>query len=147
MQEIEEHFAKVTRSKSGRGKHLKIAYEDIRLFPTSSLLYELDKIDFSNPEEPTYDSDLEDSEESEQRKTKNLREISHSTPQQSYLSKNSERELWPRHPRIACLLSNTTLKNFQKSKLPIADIGKPTAKSVPEKDVGENSIVPPPALP
>ena len=147
MQEIEEHFAKVTRSKSGRGKHLKIAYEDIRLFPTSSLLYELDKIDFSNPEEPTYDSDLEDSEESEQRKTKNLREISHSTPQQSYLSKNSERELWPRHPRIACLLSNTTLKNFQKSKLPIADIGKPTAKSVPEKDVGETSIVPPPALP
>ena len=86
LQETEEHFAKVTRNKSGRGKHLKIAYEDIRLFPSSSLLHELDKIDLQNPEEPQSGSDLEDREESPPKN-------SHSTPQQSYSAKNSEREL------------------------------------------------------
>ena len=44
----EQHLVQARRTKSNRGRVLKIAYEDVRLAPRSSLLFELDRIEFDD---------------------------------------------------------------------------------------------------
>ncbi len=45
VDEARDHIVKVTTNPRGNGHKLRIAYEDIRLVPSSALLYDLERLE------------------------------------------------------------------------------------------------------
>ncbi len=97
-----DHIAVVSKNVEGRGKHLKIAYEDMRLVPRSQVLEDIDEVELQlNPAVDSETPSLEDQGLAE--------EITGSAPSAALVSKQID---------TFCLLKPTV-----ESEEPSRDIG------------------------
>lgn len=127
---------------------MKVAYEDIRIFPDSSLLHELDKIELQESNEPFQEYQAIDDTPDSVPTTNN------SSPKKQNPSNDqrvpTEAALWAIHPNIMSFFFSNhgdAVKSPKKVKDPTIDIGKPTSLSIPAKDDGDTPVLPLSVLP
>ena len=122
----QDHSVEVTANSTGRGHKIAVAYEDIRLVPSSALLYELQQIELDLLKELSSKNpramDVEVSPEKD------------SSQDLSKTSSQSEESLWSYNPLSRSLLAQNKKEKFNE---PAFDIGSATEKENPQRDIGE----------
>ncbi len=111
MVSTSDHIVVVSKNVEGRGKHLKIAYEDIKLVPRSQVLEDIDEVELQlNPAVDSETPSLEEQGLAE--------EITGSAPSAALVSKEID---------TSCLLKPTV-----ESEEPSRDIGDVESVDFPD---------------
>ncbi len=124
-----EHIVRVTTNPKGRGRKLRIAYEDIRLVPSSAIVYDLERLELELAKDSPNASDVDPlamdsgsgSEASSSEETENG-------------TLSVESALWSFHPQSRSFFSREDKTSFDE---PEFDIGKETPTENQHKDIGE----------
>ncbi len=135
VSDAKEHIVEVSKNSKGTVHKILVAYEDIRIVPTSSLLYEMENIE------------LEINDENEElRPLPSANDNSKPTDSSDFADEHSEQAvLWAVHPLSRSLLSKAvTRKEFDASSF---DVDSSTCDNSPCKDIGEYSFKSPTNLP
>ena len=132
----ELYHALVSRNKVGRGKHLKVAYEDIRLLPKSEVLNEMDSIELSPSDEA-----LDDVPDNSPVRTVPESAPVVELPTSSTLFEDSypsEASLWASYSINAALMTTSRSPNSLLSTTPVL--------SDPSRGIGETVLSVPPSF-
>ncbi len=128
VDEAREHIVIVTTNSHRRGHKLRIAYEDIRLVPSSELLYELEQLELELAKDTPNETDIDplamDSSSSSDAPSS---EEAEGTP-------SVEAALWSFHPQSRSCLANESKAPFD---WPEFDAGTETPPENQHKDIGE----------
>ncbi len=132
----QEHLVTVTSNSDGRGHKMAIAYEDIRLVPSSALLHELQKVEL----------EIFEDTRSAQETPMDVESAISSNPNQTLAEPepSSEASLWCFHPSSRSFIAQDQKQKFDE---PSFDIGSATEKENPERDIGEYQFRMPTQLP
>ena len=143
-------MVELRRNSKLRGHVLKVAYEDIRLAPKSSLLFELDQLELdpflplalTSQRSSADDAEIAQTESAQDRLKEKNSDVTVPHPDigtSKEFSASEECSLWTEHPLVPCLFSNKSA-SFQIIQKPSMDVGTPcSVLDNTEKDIGSHS--------
>ena len=148
-----DHFVELCRNSKMRGHVLQVAYEDIRLAPKSSLLFELDRLELDSFLPLAHTSGRSSADDAEVTQTESAQDLIKEKNSEvlvphpdigtsKEVSALEECSLWTVHPLAPSLYSNKSM-TFQTIQKPSMDVGTPcSVLGNTEKDIGSHSSGP-----